>query len=354
MNTDTQKLKQKCVEQDTTVHEAIHRLENGRQKLLLVLDSDGKLLGTISDGDIRRAIISGVSLEKPVTECMHLEPVCVPEDTPVERVIAFMYGRALKEIPIVDADGRPVAVHMVDDLLDKRRRDNVAFVVAGGHGLRLRPHTKKTPKPLLVVGGKPILESIVLKLIAHGFHKFIFSVNYKKEMIKEHFGNGENYGIEIDYVEEETPLGTAGSIGLVKNRPRDPFLIINSDIITNLNFGDMLKHHEQSQAGLTVGTVLHEIEIPFGVVELDSDSRITSIAEKPVQSYQVCGGVYVMQPELLDHIPRGTRLDMPDLIELLVDRGDVVKGYDIIEYWNDVGHSAHIDRAEKDFILWGD
>lgn len=354
MNTNNPKILQKCVNQETTVRDAIFRLENGREKLLMVLNTDGNLVGTITDGDIRRAVINGMELDEPVTKCVHSMPITVLEGTPTESVIALMYARAVREIPVLDAKGCPVAIHMLEELLDQRRRGNIAFILAGGHGQRLRPLTETVPKPLVEVGGKPILESLILKLIAHGFHSFVISVNYKKKMIKDYFGDGADYGISIEYVEENEPLGTIGSISLIKERPAEPLLVINSDIITNLNFGKILKFHENEQASLTIGTVPYDYQVPFGVLKFDGGSRVEGIVEKPVLSHKICGGIYALQPETLDRMPLNTHFDMPDFISFLIEQGDKVVGYDISEYWVDIGDTVQLARAEESVKLWSD
>jgi len=354
MNSDRQKLLQKCVGPETTVRDAIYRLENGREKILMVLNADGILVGTIADGDIRRAVINGAELDDSIAVCAHSMPVTVLEGTSMESVIALMYARTVREIPVVDANGHPIDIHMLDELLDQRRRDNVAFILAGGYGERLRPLTETVPKPLVEVGGKPILESLILKLIAHGFHNFVISVNYKKEMIKDYFGDGSKYGIRIEYVEEPSPMGTIGSISLIKERPAEPVLVINSDIITNLNFGKMLKFHESEKASLTIGTVPHDYQVPFGVLKINEGFRVESVIEKPVLSHKISGGVYAIEPDILDRIPVDAHLDMPDLISLLIAQGDTVVGYDISEYWTDIGDALQVARAEGSVKLWSD
>jgi dTDP-glucose pyrophosphorylase len=321
-----------------------------RLKIALVVDVDNRLIGTVADGDVRRSILNGIPTDQPVKEIMHPNPSTIsPETTRVDQ-IQIMRDRKIHHLPIVNQNRQVVGLVSMDELLAPRiaEKPNVAVILAGGLGSRLSPLTDKKPKPLLPVGGRPVLETIIRQLHDHGIHHMYFAVNHLADAIKDHFGAGEKFGIKIDYIEENKRLGTAGPLGLLAEVPEEPFIVMNGDILTNVDFSDMLNYHKENNAIATVATRTFEFEVPFGVIENDGH-QIIRITEKPVRQFQVNAGIYVFEPEVLSRISSNEHLDMPEFISALIDDGKAVAGFPIHEYWTDIGRLEDLNHASGEF-----
>jgi dTDP-glucose pyrophosphorylase/predicted transcriptional regulator len=333
-----------------SIRDALLVMSKTRLKIALVVDAENRLLGTVADGDVRRSILNGITADQPVTEIMHPEPSTVAPNASRADQIEIMHAKQIQHLPVVETDGQLVGLVSVDQLLvsELSEKPNCAILLVGGLGSRLKPLTDEKPKPLIPIGGRPVLETIVRQLRDHGIRHLYFAVNHMAGAIKDHFGDGSDMGVRIDYLEEDRPLGTAGPLGLLEKVPSVPFVVMNGDILTNVDFSGMLKYHTEQHAAATVATRTFEIEIPFGVIE-NSGDQITSIVEKPARQYQVNAGIYIFQPDVLDRVASDIHRDMPNLLADLIDDGQRVSGFPIHEYWIDIGRLEDFHKAESDF-----
>lgn len=337
---------------DKTVHDAMIQIGHGRHHILLVVDAQRRLMGTVTDGDIRRGILNTLPLEGPVTSIMNTRPTSVSQGTSRSACLRLMRERHILGLPEVDGAGRVTGLVTLEETVSAAADDQPNWVVlmAGGLGSRLRPLTEELPKPLLPVGGRPILETIVEQLVAHGFQHFYISVNYKAEAVKGHFGDGSRLGVEIRYLEEERPLGTAGPLSLIPEAPSAPFLVMNGDLLTKLDFAALLRYHQEHKATATVCVREFDMQVPYGVVEFDNN-RVLGISEKPVHKFMVNAGIYVLEPDVIERIPSGRSFDMPDLLRTLAETAHPVFGYPIHEYWIDIGRLEDFHRAADEFSV---
>ncbi len=319
-----------------SIREALEAITKNSRQVVVVVEPDGRLAGLVTDGDVRRALLRGLSLGDPITQAMNAQPTVAPATTDRSEALARMRARGMRHLPLLDGRGRLVDVLLLEDLLDAGRLPNQAVLMAGGDGKRLRPLTDSVPKPLLRVGGKPILEVLVERLRAAGVRSFHITVRHKSEMIEQHFGDGSRHDVSIRYIREEEPLGTAGALTRLGETPRDPIFLVNGDILTKCDFRGMLAFHERAGADVTVGTVRQEIDLQYGVVEVEGD-RLTTLSEKPRLDLRINAGIYVIAPAVLARIPRDRVFDATDLVRLLLDRKDHVAAFPIRDYWLDVG-----------------
>jgi len=336
------------VSEETPLIETLRRIDQGNLQLAVV-ERDGKIVGTVTDGDVRRALLSGVGLDASVDQVMNRTPIVGQVGISNMAALTLMRRHSIHQLPIVDAEGKVTEVRLIDDLaVVPPSEDHWVVLMAGGLGSRLKPLTNETPKPLLRIGDKPILETIMTGFIKAGFGKFFISINYKAEMIREYFGDGSGWGVEISYLEERERLGTAGALSLLPERPTQPFFVMNGDLLTTVNFEQMLKYHREHQAFSTVCVREHSITVPFGVVDFD-DHRLTGIREKPTQKFFVNAGVYLLDPGILDHIYVNEVIDMPSLINRTLAKGKPSVGFPLREYWIDVGRLDDLQRASDEF-----
>jgi dTDP-glucose pyrophosphorylase len=336
------------VDPGTTIRETIRLIDASAMQIALVVGPSGRLVGTVTDGDIRRGILKGVSLDEAVSLIMNGHPHTCRADDDREPMLARMKLTGLHHMPIVDEQDRLVGLETLDELLVPVVRENAVVLMAGGLGTRLRPLTEDCPKPMLKIGGRPILETILLNFIEHGFRRFYISVNYKSEVITEYFGDGARWGVDIRYLYENSKLGTAGALGLLPERPDQPLFVMNGDLLTKVNFGQLLEFHKAHQAKATMCVREYDFQVPYGVVRIDNH-RITGIDEKPVHRFFVNAGVYVLEPDTLEFIPPNCHLDMPTLFEGLIGQGKEAAVFPVREYWLDVGHLADFDRANGEY-----
>lgn len=337
------------VSPDVSLREAIECIDASGIQLALVVGESMKLLGVLTDGDIRRAILNGFSLTEPVTGVMNKSPKTASIRTSQDEVLAMMRRYTFHHLPLVDDEGKIAGLATLDDFLGVVERDNWVVLMAGGLGSRLRPLTDSCPKPLLNIGGKPILENILEAFIEQGFRKFFISVNYRAEMIKEYFGSGEQWGAQIEYLHEPERLGTAGALSLLKEKPDAPVVVMNADLITKANFGAMLRFHEEHDSTATMAVREYDFQVPYGVVKVEG-ARILGIEEKPVQSFFVNAGIYILSAAALDSIPQQVFFDMPSLFQNLNGEGKKVSAYPLREYWLDIGRIEEYERAQRE---WG-
>lgn len=334
---------------DATIREAVATIDAGGVHIALVVASDGTLQGVITDGDVRRGILAGVSLEASVTQLMNTSPATVAEDEDLQQVVALMRQLHRYQIPVLDKAGRVVGLRVLTDLLQPEKNETPVVLMAGGLGMRLRPITDDVPKPLVQVGSKPILETILESFVSQGFYRFYISVNYKAELIKAHLGDGSHWGVDIVYLNEETQRGTAGSLSLIPQEELPgQVLVMNGDLLTKLNFGQLLDFHRRHQSAATLCVREYDYQIPYGVVE-NEGHRMVSIREKPVQRCLVNAGVYVLEKQALAYIPAHGSFDMTDLFDRLVQDGRKATVFPIREYWLDIGRVEDLTRASDDF-----
>ncbi len=332
-----------------TIHQAIKAIDSSSRQIALVVDGEDRLLGTVTDGDIRRAILRGADMDAPVGNVMKDEPHVARESDSNESLLNRMVSESVRQFPLLDDGGRVTGLVYIDDLMSPaEKRDNWVVIMAGGLGTRLRPLTDSAPKPLLPVGDKPLMETIVEGFLEHEFRQFYISVNYKAEMIKEHFGDGEKWNATIRYIHEDRPLGTAGALRLIKDRPEAPIIVMNGDLLTRVNFQHLLDYHREHKARATMCVREYDFQVPFGVVKI-ADNRITGIDEKPLHSFFVNAGIYVLDPELIDLIPKGEFFDMTTLFEAIIAAEHNTAVFPIREYWIDVGRINELNQANGDF-----
>ncbi len=330
------------------ISEAIRKIDVSHLQIALVVDKNRRLLGTVTDGDVRRGILKGIALNEPVNRIMAAKPVVAPIHKSRENILAIMKQEGVHQVPLVDEVGRVVGMEVLDKLIDPGIKDNWVLLMAGGLGSRLRPLTDERPKPLLHVGSKPILETILENFVEYGFKKFFMSVNYKNEMVREYFGNGSRWGAEIQYLKETEQLGTAGALSLLPKKPALPLIVMNGDLLTKINWNQLLAFHHENDCAATMCVREYDFQVPYGVVKIN-DHHIDAIDEKPVQRFFVNAGIYILNPEALRGISKGVALDMPYLIEKLIRKKMGVAAFPIREYWLDIGHLDDLERANGDF-----
>lgn len=329
-----------------TIGQAIENLNNSAAQITLVISQNGILLGTLTDGDIRRGLLRGLGLDSPIDPIIKSDPLVVPAEMTRETVLQLMHSNRLHQLPIVDGEQRVVGLHLLDDLVAPTLRPNLMLIMAGGRGVRLKPHTEKCPKPLLPVGDKPMLEHIIERARDEGFQHFVLAIHYLGDMIKDYFRDGSRLGVMIDYIEETMPLGTAGAIGLLRPRPKDPFLVSNGDVLTDIHYGELLDFHLRNKALGTMAVRLYEWQHPFGVVKTQGID-IVEFEEKPISRSHINAGIYVLEPSVLEEIREHEACDMPELFVRLRKRGARTIVYPMHEPWLDVGRADDYNSAQQ-------
>jgi dTDP-glucose pyrophosphorylase/CBS domain-containing protein len=342
------------VRRATPIREVIEVIDrSGRLSVALLVDDQDHLVATITDGDVRRAILAGLQIDAAVERMLPLkatlpnpEPITAPMGIDRPSALALMQARRVRQLPLVDADRRVVDLMLLADLIELPPESLRAVIMAGGFGMRLRPLTENLPKPMLPVGGRPLMERIVGRLKESGIDHIVVTTHYKPEKIVEHFGNGSNFDVTMTYVQEDVPLGTGGALGLLQN-VNEPLLVINGDILTDVDFGALRDYHREYGADLTVGVRRYTFNVPYGVVE-NSGARVVRIDEKPEMTVFVNAGIYILEPKVFDYVNRGAHLYMTDLIQTVIEAGLVVVSFPVHEYWMDVGRTDDYMRAQAD------
>jgi dTDP-glucose pyrophosphorylase/predicted transcriptional regulator len=328
---------------------AITVLHNGGLRVALVVDKNNKLIGTITDGDIRRALLKHLTMDCSVKEIMFNNPTVAKSSDSRDAVLQKMKNRDLLHIPIVDNNEKLIGLETLQNLTYDKQYDNPVFLMAGGLGKRLRPLTEDTPKPLLKVGDKPILEIILDRFIKAGFHNFYISTFYQADKIRQYFGDGSSWDVSINYIEENKPLGTAGSISLLpKDLPNLPILMMNGDVLTKVNFEHLLNFHNKQDGIATMCIREYDVQIPFGVVSIENQ-KAQNFEEKPVKKFFVNAGIYVYERKMIDKVKVDEYIDMPTLLEQQIKNGSNINVFPIHEYWKDVGHMDEYENVNKSF-----
>ena len=333
----------------TAIIEAVKLLDKSAMQVLMVVDEQRRLLGTVTDGDIRRGILRSLDLSEPVDHVMTSTPLTASPDSSKEDLLKIMSGSNVHQIPLVNSDNQVVGLKIIDNLVNpETTRKNWVVLMAGGLGSRLMPLTEETPKPMLNVGGKPVLETILENFIKHGFRRFYISVNYKADAIIDHFGDGERWNAEIRYLRETVPLGTAGPLSLITELPKEPVVVMNGDLVTQINFRELLDHHLHQGSKATMCVREYDFQVPFGVVSIE-DNQIKGIDEKPVHRFFVNAGIYVLDPKLIELAPKDKPFHMTDLFDSAIKGGHMTAVFPIHEYWLDIGRADDLDRAKMEF-----
>lgn len=335
-----------AVDEAVTVKEALTVLDKEALQIVLVTDKTGCLKGTLTDGDVRRSLLKGGGIDGPVIEAMNSNPIAGIESQDKTAWKRKMLEKSIRHLPIVNSEG--IMVGLYYDKAEIQKRLNPVVLMLGGLGTRLRPLTESIPKPMLRVGDKPILETIVTHIAEQGFVNFYFCINYLGEQIRSYFGDGSQWGINIEYVEEEERRGTAGALSLLPEKPELPFIVMNGDLLTKVNLSSLLDFHDEHHNIATACVREYAQQVPYGVVEIEG-AHVTQLVEKPVYRYFVNAGIYALSPEAMEKVPEQAFYDMPTLIdEVLAEKGNV-GGFPITEYWMDIGQMPDFEQAQADY-----
>ena len=330
--------------QTATLLEAMRVIDKGAQGVAFVVDESDTVIGTLTDGDIRRAILGGRRVDEPaVLDAMNRDFVKAGPQLSRSEILDHMKALDVRHLPVID-DGRLVGLHLMREIVGTLDRPNWAVLMAGGRGMRLRPITESTPKPMVKVAGRPILERLVLHLVGWGIKRIFISVNHLGSVIEDHFGDGSSLGCHIEYLREETPLGSGGSLSLLPEPPSDPLVVANGDLVTEVDIGQLLDTHEGGNHVATIGVHPYSVRIPFGVIEPD-DGRVVDLVEKPTYQHLVNAGVYVLAPSLVQRVPSGEMFPITELIGQALHRNESVGMHLIEEDWADIGRPTDLDRA---------
>jgi len=337
-----------------TLRQAALTIDANLSGIAVVVDEAGRLIGTVTDGDLRRASLRDVPLDSSVADLLaarrgtrYAKPLSAPVGTSTEELLELMRARSVRQLPIVDDQERVTDIAVLDRLVGSPSLPVTAVVMAGGLGTRLRPLTEDVPKPLLPIGGRPLIDTVLGQLKRSGIHQIVVTTHYRAEQISNHLGNGADHGVQIDYQHETTPLGTAGVLGKLSHTDK-PLLVINGDVLTTLDFAALVAFHIEHEADMTVAVREYSIRVPFGVVEAE-DGRVRAVREKPEYKFFVLAGVYLIAPHVVRTIGSGEHCDMPELIRRQLEAGGRVESFPVREYWLDIGRLEDYERAQLDF-----
>jgi len=332
----------------STIGNALSVINSGAVKIALVVDEDDKLLGTLSDGDIRRGLLRRKTLNDSVEDVYRRTPITAKKSTSKEDLLHLCLIKKIEQVPIIDNDRTIIDLYIRDDELSKNKHENHVVLMVGGLGTRLKPLTEHTPKPMLEVGGKPILETIVKRFVSSGFTNITMCLGFKSNVIQDYFRDGSGFGANVDYIVEEKRMGTAGALTLLEKRLDNPFFVMNGDLLTNIDFEKMLDFHMECNSKATMCVREYDIEVPYGVVNV-ANENIISIEEKPIHSFFVNAGIYLLEPDCIDLIPDNEFYDMPTLFEKLIATKEKIVSFPLQEYWLDVGRIVDYERANIEY-----
>lgn len=333
---------------DITVKKVLEIIDKSSKQIALVVDKEQKLLGTINDGDIRRGFLRGLGLEDSIETIYFRTPTVANINDTKERIVGLATSKKIHQIPLLNDSGVVVGLDILDELVSNNKKSNKVILMVGGLGTRLRPLTENIPKPMLIVGNKPILQTIVEKFAEYGFTNIVMCVNYKSNIIQKYFGDGSNFGVSIEYIFEEKRMGTAGALSLLKEKPEEPFFVMNGDLLTNVNFEHLYQYHISTNSAATMCVREYDFQVPYGVVDI-KDSQIISIKEKPIHKFFVSAGIYILNPEVLQYIQKNEFYDMPTLFEKLIELEQNTLSFPIREYWLDIGRIEEYERANNEY-----
>jgi len=347
-----------CLSPEDTLETALRTLDSTGRGCVLVVDEAGRLMATLTDGDARRAILRGIQPSARIRTWLidlqrSVPPTTAPVETPLPDLLSLMRAAGVRHIPLIDDEQRPAGLASVADLLagPVPSAGSRALVMAGGKGTRMHPLTLSVPKPMLSVGDRPIIERLMERLRITGIRRVSVSLHHMADHIRDFLGNGERFGVDIDYVQEEVPRGTAGALALI-DESDEPVLVINADILTTVDFRAMMDFHQEHQAALTVAVRNVEVDVPYGVIEVEG-TDVRSVVEKPRYSYFANAGIYVVEARVYRMVPNDRHYDMTELIEKLCTTGEKVAAFPIFEYWRDVGRPEDYASAQLDSAIVG-
>ena len=330
--------------QSATVEKAIQVLNETGLKIVLVADEDFILLGTVSDGDIRRSLLNGLTLSNSIETVLNSNPIVIEEGLSSESALTLMTENKIQQIPIVDKKGKLSGLYLWDEISKKPKKPNLMVIMAGGMGTRLYPQTENCPKPMLTISGKPILEHIINRAKSEGFTEFVVSIFHLGNIIEEFFGNGEKFGVKITYLREESPLGTAGALGLITNVPDSPFIVTNGDVLTEIKYGEFLSFHNSHKMLATMAVRVQEWQNPFGVVDV-KNYEVVGYDEKPIARDYINAGIYAFNPEVLNMFEKSQKIDMSSFLQTFLNNGNQIAAFPIHEQWLDVGRPSDFVEA---------
>ena len=336
------------VAENDTLKIAFQKIDDGAIKLVLCIDEENKLIGVASDGDLRRGLLKDLDLNNSIATLLNRSPLTVPHGTSASSARTLMKKNNIAQIPSVDKQGKLVGIFLADEFKRLTKNKNKMVVMVGGKGTRLRPFTNDVPKPMVNVAGKPMLEHIILRAKDQGFEHFILCIYHLGEMIQEHFGDGSHFNVNIEYVSESLPLGTAGALSLLKPYPDETFIVTNGDVLADINYSNLLDCIDIYKATAVVATKEYEIVNPYGVVEIE-ENKIVAFKEKPISRSNINTGIYAIKPEILNFLQKGEYCDMPDLLSRAVSGDKVVAAYPMYEPWLDVGRPSDLKIAKATY-----
>lgn len=332
---------------DITLKAVMQIFNTSSKQIVLVVDEKGLLIGTVNDGDIRRALLKGIGLDDSIKDVYYKKPTVANVNDSKEKIIRLALSKKIHQIPLVDNNGKLVGLDNLDELVNDKRKTNKVILMVGGLGSRLKPLTNDIPKPMLYVGDKPILQTIIENFLSYGFDDFVLCVNYKSEVIRDYFGDGSAFGAKIEYVLEQDRMGTAGALSLLDEKLTEPFFVMNGDLLTNVNFEHLLDFHQRSQATGTMCVREYDFQVPYGVVSVEN-GKITSVEEKPTHKFFVSAGIYMLEPKCINLIPKGQFYDMPMLFGKLIEERSAVS-FPLHEYWLDIGRVDEFEKANQEY-----
>ena len=327
-----------------TIKDVVSLLDKVALRIALITDESNLLIGTVSDGDIRRGLLKGLSLDSPIESIVKRNPIVVSSELSREKVLQIMTSNKIQQVPIINERNEVVGLHFWNELNTPTLHENLFVIMAGGKGTRLHPQTINSPKPLLLLAGKPILEHIIDRAKHHGFNNFVIVIHYLGHMIQDYFGDGKKFGVKIRYLNESTPLGTAGGLSLLDPKPNSTFIVTNGDVVTDINYAEILNFHQQNNASATMAVKRYEWQNPFGVVQTEG-LEITGFEEKPITRSYVNAGVYVLEPSALSFIKKSETCDMPTLLKRLKEKSNSLIAYPIHEPWLDIGRPEDLRKG---------
>ncbi|AZL83694.1 CBS domain-containing protein [Aliivibrio salmonicida] len=345
--------KKVLIKPESTIVDALRVIDNESLRIALVVNDEQQLLGVVTDGDIRRSILNNLPLDTLVVDIMSCSPITASVNTAKEQLVKLMESEGILAIPLME-ENKVVGLETLHHLFEEKTYHNPVFIMAGGFGTRLRPLTDSCPKPMLKIGNKPILETVIRSFIKAGFVNFYISTHYMPEQIQQHFGDGSDLGVKISYVHEDFPLGTGGALGLLPDDlPKDlPLIMMNGDVLTKVDFERLLDFHTENEADATMCVREYDYQIPYGVINGEGN-KITSMVEKPIQRFFVNAGIYVVSPRVIQSVPENHHIDMPTLLEQHMNERDNILMFPIHEYWLDIGRMDDFNRAQADIHTLG-
>jgi dTDP-glucose pyrophosphorylase len=333
---------------NSTIKQALEIIDKAAMQIALIVDENDKLLGTLTDGDIRRGLLKGLDLNSSIKSIVFKTPTIAKISDDKKDILKIALSKKLHQIPIVDENGKIIGIQEIEELIKPKEKTNKVILMVGGLGTRLRPLTDNIPKPMLKVGNKPILQTIIEKFAEYGYTNIVLCVNYKSHIIEDYFGDGSEFGVNIAYVLEKQRMGTAGALSLLKEKPTEPFFVMNGDLLTNVNFEHLDSYHITNNSMGTMCVREYDFQVPYGVVNI-KDSKILSIEEKPTHKFFVSAGIYMLSPEILEYIPQNEFYDMPTLFEKLINENKNIVSFPLREYWLDIGRLEEYKKANEEY-----